>query len=186
MIVTESSIFNHQFMIAMILLIPYTRFTLKTYLSAYEAEQRLAAHVEPRKLRWRQPRDHKYFRGKIENGKFKLNIIRNIYYRNPLPITSGQIHEGIDTNHIEVTMRSSYFTMVLMALFDFALAFNFINVLFELLFEMGTNSSGINALTTSLGLLVIYHGGNMAFFNYEVNKARRHLERIFQVDTFSS
>jgi hypothetical protein len=79
-------------------------------------------------------------------------------------------------------MRSSYFSMGLMALFDFALTFYFIGILSELLFEIGTYGGGINALVTSLGILIFFHGGNMAFFNYEANKTRRYLEEIFEVN----
>jgi hypothetical protein len=165
----------------MFLLIPFTRFTLKTYLSAYEAEKRLVAHVEPRKVPWSLSRNHKLFAGKIENGKFK--ITRIIHFRNSfLAITTGQIHNDQNTNRIEITMRSSYFSMGLMALFDFALTFYFIGILIELLFEIGTYGGGINALVTSLGILIFFHGGNMAFFNYEANKTRRYLEEIFEVN----
>lgn len=122
----------------MILLIPYTKFTLKTYLSAYETEQRLAAHVEPRKMRWGLSRNHKFFSGTLENGKFNLNRI--IHYRNSfLPIIVGQIHDDLDTN------------------------------------------GGAFPIAAFFGFIILFYGISMTFFNYEANKARRHLEEIFQV-----
>ena len=158
----------------MILLIPYTKFTLKTYLSTYEAEQKLAAHVEPRKLRWGLSRNHKFFTGTLENGKFNLNRI--IHYRNSfLPIIVGQIHDDLDTSRIEITMRLHYFVMVFMALF--LLFWLFITGSFFLPSDVG--DGGAFPIATFFGFIFLFYGISMAFFNYEANKARRHLEEIF-------
>jgi hypothetical protein len=168
MIVTELSIFNHRY--SMILLIPYTRFTLKTYLKADEAEQRLAAHVEPRKLSRGFSRNHKFFAGKIENRQFNINRI--IHYRNSfLPVIVGQIHDDLDTSRIEVTMRISYFVIVFMAVFFFM----FSGFLFS---ESGIDFGGAFPF---LGFMIFFYIIAVGFFNFEVNKARRHLEEIFQV-----
>jgi hypothetical protein len=159
----------------MISLIPYTRLTIKTYLPAYEAEQKLAAHVEPRKLRWGLSRNHKFFTGTLENGKFNLNRI--IHYRNSfLPIITGQIHDDLDTSRIEITMRLSYLVIGFMALFIPFWAF----MSFGFLFSTG-DSGGTVSFTAFFGFLVLFYGISMIFYNYEVNKARRHLEEIFQV-----
>jgi hypothetical protein len=159
----------------MISLIPYTRLTIKTYLPAYEAKQKLAAHVEPRKLRWGLSRNHKFFTGTLENGKFNLNRI--IHYRNSfLPIITGQIHDDLDTSRIEITMRLSYLVIGFMALFIPFWAF----MSFGFLFSTG-DSGGTVSFTAFFGFLVLFYGISMIFYNYEVNKARRHLEEIFQV-----
>ena len=159
----------------MILLIPYTRLTIKTYLQAYEAEQQLAAHVEPRKLRWGLSRNHKFFTGTVENGKFNLNRI--IHYRNNfLPIIIGQIHDDLDTSRIEITMRLSYFIIGFMALFIPFWAF----MSFGFLFSPETGSGAVS-FTLFFGFLFLFYGISMIFYHYEVNKARRHLEEIFQV-----
>jgi hypothetical protein len=152
----------------MILLIPYTKFSLKTYLPAYEAEQRLAAHVEPRKLRWGLSRNHKFFVGKIESGEF--NVHRIIHYRNDfLPIIIGQICDDLDTSRIEVMMRPSYFSIGFMIIF------------FGFLFSVGFSGSDVFFIFG--GFMIFFYVMLLGFFNYEVNKARRHLEEIFQADT---
>jgi hypothetical protein len=159
----------------MVLVIPYARFTLKTYLPAYEAEQRLAAHVEPRKLRWGLSRNHKFFAGTIENSKFNINRI--IHYRNNfLPIIIGQIHDDLDTSRIEITMRLSYFIIGFMALFIPFWAFMSFGFLFS------PESGNIISFTAFFGFLALFYGISMIFFNYEINKAHRHLEEIFQVN----
>jgi len=158
----------------MILLIPYIHLTLKTYLPAHEAEQRLAAHVEPRKLRWRLSHNHKFFTGTVENGRFNINRI--IHYRNSfLPIIVGQIHDDLDTTRIEITMRLSYLVIAFMALFIPFWAFASFDFLFS------PESSNPTSFAAFFGFLVLFYGISMIFYNYEVNKARQHLEEIFQV-----
>lgn len=164
----------------MILLIPYTRFTIKTYLQAHEAEQQLAAHVEPRKLSRGLSRNHRFFAGTLENGKFNLNRI--IHYRNSfLPIIVGQIHDDLDTRRIEITMRLSYFVvgfMVLFIPFWAYMAFGYLMSPEEI--------SDVRPFILFFGFLLLFYGISMIFYNYEVNKARRHLEEIFQIDTFNN
>ncbi len=160
----------------MILLIPYTRFTIKAYLQAHEVEQRLAAEVEPRQLfRWGFSRDHKFFAGTVENGKFNINRI--IHYRNNfLPIITGQIHNDLNTSRIEVTTRLSYFIIGFMALFIPFWAF----ISFGFLVSPETGNGGAGSFTLFFSFLILFYGISMVFYNYEVNKARRYLEEIFQ------
>lgn len=163
----------------MIFLIPYTRFTLKTNLPAHEAEEWLAAHVEPRKWSRGFSRDHKFFAGTIENGKFNLNRI--IHYRNSFhPVIVGLIHDDLDTSRIDVTMRLSYFVIGFMALFIPFWAV----ISFGFLFSLETGN-GAGSFTLFFGFLLLFYGISMIFYNYEVNKARRQLEEIFQVGSFN-
>jgi hypothetical protein len=163
----------------MILLIPYTRFTIKTHLSAYEAEQQLAAQVEPRKLfGWPFSRNHKFFTGSVKNGGFK--IYRIIHYRNSfLPTIVGQIHDDLHKCRIEVTMRLSNLIVGFIALCITIWA-SMGYIIFSVLPETDKN------IIIFCGFLILFYGISMAFFNYEANKARRHLEEIFQADTFNN
>ena len=158
----------------MILFIPYTRFSLKTYLRADEAEQRLAEHIESRKLRLGLSRDHKFFTGKIENRQFTINRI--IHYRNSfLPVIIGQIHDDLNTSRIEITMRLSYLVIGFMALFIPFWAYMSFGYLIS---PVGISDWGPFILF--FGFLLLFYGISMIFFNYEANKARRYLEEIFR------
>lgn len=153
----------------MILFIPYTRFTIKTYLQAYEAEQQLAAHVEPRKFRWGLSRNHKFFQGTVGNGKFTFTRI--IHYRNNfLPVVIGKIHDDLDTTRIEITMRANYLAAALMVLLIFMLFGGFF---------IGS-SMAVKDMLIFLSFLTLFYIVTMAFFNFEANKARRYLKDIFQ------
>lgn len=161
------------------LLIPYSQFTLKTHLPAYEAERRLASHVEPRRLLdWRFSKNRKFFVGQVANNQFNINRI--ISYRiSFLPIIVGQIHDDLDTTRIEITMRLSKFFIGLMAIV-MPIWIWMMYTAFQAL--MPPKEGGINAVIL-VSFLILLYGISMIFHNYEVNKARRHLEEVFQVDT---
>lgn len=146
-------------------------------MQADEVEQRLAAEVEPRKLfRWGLSRNHKFFTGTVEGRQFNINRI--VHYRNSfLPVITGQIYDDLDTSRIEITMRLSYLVIIFMALFIPSWAFATFGAL------LNVESSGTTPFILSFGFLVFFYGISMVFYNYEVNKARRHLEEILQVTT---
>jgi hypothetical protein len=173
----------------MILLIPYTRFTLKTYQTVDEAECRLREHIELRKLShvwqpynlkyftglrsWWHSHEHKYFIGNLTDGNFSINRI--IHYRNSfLPVIIGQIHSDLGMSRIEITMRLSYFVGIILTAF-------WLFILSGFLFSPQTGIDKSGAITF-LGFFIFFYGVVMGFFNYEVNKARRYLEKIFEVN----
>lgn len=159
----------------MIQLIPYTQFTLKTHLSAHEAEQRLAKHIESRSLLpWVRFWNHKYFMGTMGNGKFHINRINhNRYYFRPIII--GQIHNNLGTTSVEITMRLSYLGITFIVLFIP------IFVVFSL-----PDHDMINAFYISFVILIILYVFGILQYTYEANKARRYLEKIFEADTFNN
>ena len=126
-------------------------------------------------MRWGLSRNHKFFTGTIENGKFNINRI--IHYRNNfLPIIIGQIHDDLDTSRIEITMRLSYFILaswLCSSPFGHSCPFGFL--------ISPETGGGTISFTLFFGFLFLFYGISMIFYNYEVNKARRHLEEIFQV-----
>lgn len=154
----------------MFLFIPYTRFTLKTNLTPLEAEQRLTAVVEPRRLfRFTWSHNHQLFAGKVENGRFDINRI--IHYRNSfLPMLIGQIHSDLGQTRIDITMRLHHAVTVFLVvwLMIFATAFLIPDPPLAFIFLF-------------LGFILFFLLLFMALFNYEANKARRLLEELFQV-----
>ncbi|MCA9934597.1 MAG: hypothetical protein H6662_01050 [Ardenticatenaceae bacterium] len=158
------------------LLIPYTRLTLKTYLSAPEAERRLALRVRPRS--WLQVRSFwakkdlaHDFVGKVEDGRFNINRI--IYYRNSfLPIIIGQFHEDLGDTRIEITMRLHYLVLAFLAVW-LIIFFSFIG---------GGLSENSVPISLFVGFIVLFLAIVLISFNYEANKARRMLEELWTAD----
>lgn len=158
-----------------------------------EVEYQLSEHIELRKLphvwqpyslkyftglrRLWHSHEHKYFIGTLTNGNFNINRI--IHYRNSLlPVIIGQIGDDLGMSRIEITMRLSYFVGIILTAFWL---FTFSGFLFSP--QTGIDKGGA---ITFLGFFILFYGVMMGFFNYEVNKARRYLEEIFQADTFNN
>lgn len=167
----------------MTLLIPYTRFTLKTYLPVAEAEQRLAQQVRPRTLLsirglWPKPDGTHFFVGKVENGRFHINRI--IHYRNSfLPIIVGQLQPDLGFTRVEITMRLHHLSLaILLVLFPVMIGNAFILML-------SASEDGLNTTSAALifvAFVCVFYLIIMGFFNYEANKARRKLETLFQTE----
>jgi hypothetical protein len=146
----------------MTLLIPYTRFTIKTYLEADAAEQRLAENVESRKfLRWRWSRNHKFFEGQVRNGHYFMTRItrRSKFW---LPMIVLKLNGDLNTTQVDLTMID------LMAGLKLIIVLMFAAELFR---------SQIDVTTSILIFAIVFsilYFATILFFNYEVNKARRH------------
>ncbi|MCB8966977.1 MAG: hypothetical protein H6660_08775 [Ardenticatenaceae bacterium] len=160
----------------MFFLIPYTRFTLKTYLNAQEAERRLAERTRAR--RWlrsflSKPDPSQPFEGVVENGRFNINRIIN--YRNSfLPIIVGQFHDDLGFTRIEITMRLHYFVMAFMGIWFFA--FCPVGFMFFVSDDMGRGEF----IILFFGFILFFIFMILATFNYEANKARRTLEEVWE------
>jgi hypothetical protein len=162
----------------MLLLIPFTRIELKTYLDAENVRQRLAAEVESRSIFrqsiWR--RDHRFFAGRVEeNGRFQIN--RVIHYRNSfLPYIYGEIVNDLGATRIKLRLNPHPVVMILMPIFLGVFFFTFIGAGLM----SGDLVQNLWVAWPTLGFLVFFYIVIVGFFNFEVNKARRHLEEIFQ------
>jgi hypothetical protein len=163
----------------MLLLIPFTRLELKTYLDAENARQRLAAEVEPRSVfsrsLWR--RDHRFFAGKVEeNGRFQINRI--IHYRNSFqPYIYGEIVNELDTTRIKLRLHPHPVVMILMPIFLGVFFFTFVGAAFF----SGDLAQNLWIAWPALGFLIFFYIIIVGFFNFEANKARQKLGEIFQV-----
>ncbi|MBE2200568.1 MAG: hypothetical protein IAE79_18285 [Anaerolinea sp.] len=165
----------------MYLLIPYTRFALKTYLSAPEAEQRLAQRVRPRRWRqlrffWSKPDPAYPFEGSVENGRFNINRIIN--YRNSfLPIIVGQFHEDLGFTRIEISMRMHYAVQAFLVVW----VLGFLSIFWPI--SLGDESVGwLGGLVMFAGFVLLFLLIIVVSFNYEANKARRLLEELWTAD----
>jgi len=163
----------------MLLLIPFTRFELKTYLKAEEARQRLDAEVEPRSIFtsvWR--RDHRFFVGKVAaDGRFTIN--RVIRYRNSfLPYIYGEIVDDLDATRIKMRLHPHPIVMVLMLIF--LGVFLFVSVGAAVM--SGDLTQDIWVVLAFLGFMTLFYAIVIGFFNFEVNKARQKMEKIFQAE----
>lgn len=163
----------------MLLLIPFTRLEFKTYLDAENVRHRLAAEVEPRSIFnrsiWR--RDHRFFAGKVEeNGRFQIN--RVIHYRNSfLPYIYGEITNDLDATRIKLRLHPHPLVMILMPIFLGVFFFTFLGTGLM----SGDLAQNLWVVWAMLGFFFLFYAIIVGFFNFEVNKARRHLEEIFQV-----
>lgn len=168
----------------MLLLIPFTRLEFKTYLDAEDVRQRLAAEVESRSIFrqsiWR--RDHRFFAGRVEeNGRFQIN--RVIHYRNSfLPYIYGEIVNDLGATRIKLRLHPHPVVMILMPIFLGVFFFTFVGA--GLL--SGDLAQNLWVAWPILGFFLLFYTIIVGFFNFEVNKARRHLEEIFQADTFTN
>jgi hypothetical protein len=157
----------------MILLIPYTKFTLKSNLQPDEAERLLENHVEPPKSRHkRYSRNHKYFKGMIVNKRFDISLIKLGKYETITIL--GQIDDDMNVSRIEVTMRLSYPQITGVLFVSGLMFFDFLSS-----FESWVDIGG------GILLLLFIYGFLMVNFNYEAIKIRRYLEEIFQAETFN-
>jgi len=160
------------------LFLPYTKYTIKTGLSPQEAEAQLNQITDKRKLRFGLSRNHKAFEGKVENGRFNINRI--IHYRNSfLPIVIGEIKDDLDVTRIEITMRLHLAVLVVLVL---SLIIGTVGTVMTLIgAEWMDVLAAAGVFVFILGLFYVI---TMAFFNYEVNKAKALLAEIWPEKTF--
>jgi len=154
----------------MIALIPYQRFEIKTKLSQEGSREKLAAIVEPRKMRWGFSRADKPFEGELDGHTFKIS--RVIGYRNSfLPVLVGNIRDDLDSSSLQITARPNWFVIffwpVLLLIFFYATIFM--------------------ADVTSIGFILLFflffYGVPTLFFNFELRKAEKLLNEQFETDT---
>jgi hypothetical protein len=168
----------------MLLLIPFTRLEFKTYLDAENVRQRLAAEVESRTIFrqsiWR--RDHRFFAGKVEeNGRFQIN--RVIHYRNSFqPYIYGEIVNDLDATRIKLRLHPHPVVLILMPIFLSV----FFCALIGTTFISDDLVKNLWVIWPILGFLLLFYIIIIGLFNFEVNKARRHLEEIFQAGMFNN
>jgi len=165
----------------MIVFVPYARFDLISPLGVHEAEARLATRVQPRSLFRgaffnRLSKSNTTFEGKIENQRFNIN--RVLRYRNSfLPYIIGEFHDELDRTRISFRMHPHVAVILFVPIFIFVLLVSFFNV-----GDIFIGKEGSFPLAMPLiGFLIFFYVVIMGFFNYEVNKALRALEEIFQV-----
>ncbi|GAB4266049.1 MAG: hypothetical protein Kow0080_06890 [Candidatus Promineifilaceae bacterium] len=160
------------------LFLPYTKYTIKTGLSPQEAEAWLMQITEKRKLRFGLSRNHKAFEGKVENGRFNINRI--IHYRNSfLPVVIGDIKDDLDVTRIEITMRLHLAVLVVLVI---SLVVGITGTVMTLI-----GAGWMDILATGgvfVFILGFFYIITMAFFNYEVNKAKALLAEIWPEKTF--
>jgi hypothetical protein len=173
----------------MILLIPYTQFTLKSHLPTPEIGRRLAIRTIPCKFSKGLPKDPAIFCGVVENnGKFHLTRLNRFGSRDRYRfiIMVGQIYNDIGTGRIEVKMRGGFFDMILTAFIIFISGFMFVGFLSNIFSRTGISGNDILSFVSAFGFIAIFHGFSMIPFNRDANKTRRYLEEILQaeVDNF--
>jgi hypothetical protein len=172
-----------------LLAFPLARITLETPLAQYAVFKRLQDAVEPRKW-WRLSRSHRDFEGVVSHIGFK--VFRIIHHRNSfLPVVVGTIQPRVQGGtRIEVLMRMTWLTIVLMALWmGFAAA-----LLVCGLWAMGFGAvapfvahAGTAAIVAAAaGMLVAGYAMSAISFNVEARRARTLLARIVDKDTEGS
>ncbi|WP_420643576.1 hypothetical protein [Candidatus Leptofilum sp.] len=157
----------------MIALIPYQKFEIKTRFSQNVTVGKVAVLVESRQI-IRRPfsKDHKPFEGEIEGFTFKISRI--IHYRNNfLPILVGQIEDDLDATKVKITARPNLLASILLP--GFLLAPIFLTIFAD--------------ETVNVGLFWLIYAGIyiaiVASFNFELNKAKKVLNKQLEVDSFS-
>ncbi len=164
------------------LLIPYTRLTLKTTLSAQEAEERLAQRTRPRRLlqmrmSWGKKDDAHDFAGTVENGRFNINRI--ITYRNSfLPIVIGQFHNDLGFTRVEITMRLHVLVMAFLVVW----VTGFLSGALLPLLTAGDDLGGLGVSALFVGFVFFFLLIVIVTFNYEANKAREMLEALWNTE----
>ena len=158
----------------MMVLIPYQRFEIKTNLSQDAAREKLASVVEPRKLGWRFSKDHNLFEGELNEHTFKIS--RVIRHRNNfLPTLEGTIQDDLDSSSLQITARPNWFMIVLWPLLIVVL-------LYSTIFSAGVTNIGLILL-----FIAVFYGLPTVLFNFELNNAKKLLNKVFEtkMDTVS-
>jgi len=153
-------------------LIPYQKFEIKTRFNRETTREKLAAIIEPRKLRWGFSRANKPFEGELNGYTFKIS--RTIGYRNNfLPILVGHIQDDLDASSLQITARPNLAT---------AIVWPIVFIIF-----MGTTLFGANVTNPFFFLLLIafFYGLPTVLFNFELNKAKKLLNEQLETKSFS-
>lgn len=162
----------------MILLFPYKKLVFESPLSKEEVIQRLTSEVaQPRSgLRWLERRTEN-FQGKVSEEGFQIRrIIRS---RNSfLPIIYGRFSPSVPGVRIEVTMKVQTGVLVFSILW---LGFVGGLAVFTLPKMLATGSIDSEGLVGWAMVLIFYLAVTISF-GVEANKARKLLNRIFEVD----
>lgn len=157
----------------MIRLIPYQRFEIKTRFSPNVTLGKIAELVESRQLiRTPFAKDHKPFEGELQGFSFKISRI--IHYRNNfLPILIGEIQDDLDATSVKIMVRLNLLASFLIP--GFLLAPIFLTI-----FAVETFNVGLAWLIYAFIYLAI-----MASFNFELNKAKKILEKQLETENYS-
>lgn len=149
--------------------LPYHRFVIHSPLPPPQAQQKMAAQVQPRKIfRFGGPDNDRQFQGELTADSF--SVTRIIGYRNSfLPLVEGRFESAAGGSAITITMRPLIFVIAFMTVW-FSLALSFSAAAF---------TSTLVGLIP-VGMLVFGYALVMIPFWIEAKKQERVLREIFQ------
>lgn len=163
--------------------LPFENIIYRTSLSQEEVMRRLGEHTEPRRTRIKRGKWHKFgqrvhlaYEGSISGNTF--NISRIIDYKNQLlPFVEGTVKKGPNETLIHLRIKMARSIQIVTALWLGFVGF----FLLLTIYESSKQEIEIMNMIISFIMLIGGYGTVIGSFNYESAKAKKDLERWFEV-----
>ncbi len=159
--------------------IPYSRYTITTYLTENEVKQRLADQIRPlRSDRYAKRNEiviEKPYEGDITENGFKVIRIANVNAKNPTHI-SGTIREQSGKTEIELSMRFETFGLVLFSFISVGFLYACFKILPRLIETHCIESRLLFVLFFPFTLYLIF----VLVFNNECVKSERFFSELLE------